>query len=77
MTKHSTTFEQKLLLGPIASAMLRSGIDYALVYKAYRLAEQDQGVFDLMGLWMSAINNPAERSEILSDIQNSIDDYYF
>lgn len=70
-----TTPEQVLRLAAIVVEMERSGLATSFIYDAQELARTDQGVFDLMALWMDASDDVAERDEIVADLQESIDDY--
>lgn len=70
-----TTPEQVLRLEDIVSEMRKAGVDTSLICAASELARTDQGVFDLLELWMSEIDNPVERVFILVDVKMTIDDY--
>lgn len=75
MTPFKTTPEQIVNLASIVIAMVNAGLDQAFVAAASELARTDQGVYDLMELWMASEDDEAERDEIVADIQESLDDY--
>lgn len=70
-----TTTDQVLNLASIMVEMKNAGLDHDFIVKASELARVDQGVYDLMALWLATSGDPAERAEILADIQESLDDY--
>ncbi len=73
MMPFKTTSDQVLKLASIVVAMDQAGLDKDFIVAADGLARSDQGVYDLMAMWVDA--DPAERDEIVADIQDSIDDY--
>jgi len=75
MIPFRTTPDQVLKLATIVLEMEKAGVDRSFIYDADELARKDQGVFDLMALWVDAGSDQAERDEIIADIQESIDDY--
>ena len=75
MIPFRTTPDQVLKLAAIVLEMEKAGVDRNFIVEADELARRDQGVFDLMALWADAAGDPAERDEIVADIQESIDDY--
>lgn len=75
MTLFKTTAEQVLNLASIMVEMKNAGLDHDFIVKGSELARTDQGIYDLMALWMGAAGDPAERDEIVADIQESVDDY--
>jgi hypothetical protein len=75
MTPFKTTPEQVLHLASIMVEMQSAGLEHEFIVKASELARTDQGVYDLMALWMDASSDPSERDEIIADIQDSLDDY--
>jgi hypothetical protein len=74
-TLFRTTPDQVLNLASIMVEMKNAGLDHEFIVKASELARTDQGIYDLMALWLDAAADPAERNEIVADIQESIDDY--
>ncbi len=62
-------------LALIVVEMKNAGLDHEFIVKASELARTDQGVYDLMALWLGAPAGSSERDEIVADIQESIDDY--
>jgi DNA-binding phage protein len=70
-----TTSDQVLNLAWIMVEMKNAGLDHHFIVTASELARVDQGVYDLMALWLATSGDPAEREEILADIQESLDDY--
>lgn len=75
MTPFKTTPDQLLHLASIMVEMKNAGVDHELIVSASELARVDQGVYDLMALWMDASSDPSERDEIIADLQDSLDDY--
>ena len=75
MIPFKTTPEQVMKLASIMVEMDRVGLGSNFIVAASELARTDQGVFDLMALWLDTAGNAAERGEIVADIQESIDDY--
>ena len=69
-----TTDDQVLNLDSIMVRMKAAGLDHSFIVKASELARTDQGIYDLMELWLGT-SEEAERNEIVADIQDSIDDY--
>jgi DNA-binding phage protein len=62
-----------LELFEIASLMDKSGLPSDFISSAVRTAMDFEGVYDLMVLWRDE-NNKGERSEIVADIQDMIND---
>ena len=75
MIPFKTSPEQVLALASIMVEMKNAGLDHEFIVKASELGRTDQGIYDLMALWMDAPGHPAERDEIIADLQESIDDY--
>lgn len=75
MIPFKTTPEQALALASIMVEMKNAGLDHEFIVKASELGRMDQGVYDLMALWMDSAGDPAERDEIVADLHESIDDY--
>jgi len=75
MIPFKTTAEQVLKLASIMIEMERSGLDRDFIVAAGELARTDQGLYDLMQLWVDSTADAGERDEIIADIQESIDDY--
>lgn len=67
-----TTPEQIINLDIIVSKMMLEKISPSFISEASHLAKTDQGVYDLMKLWM---DHPDEREKIIKDIDKSINDY--
>ena len=74
MIPFKTTPDQVLNLAKIVLAMERAGLDRTFIRDADELARTDQGVYDLMALWLGE-DDVEERGEIIADIQESLDDY--
>jgi len=70
-----TSPEQVMRLASIMMEMEKSQLDQRFIVAASELARTDQGVFDLMALWLENASNAEEQAEIIADIQDSIDDY--
>jgi len=70
-----TSPEQVMRLASIMMEMEKSHLDQRFIVAASELARTDQGVFDLMALWLENASNAEEQAEIIADIQDSIDDY--
>ena len=73
MIPFATTSEQKLNLAGFVVQMMSTDLDRGFLAAAYELAFTDQGAYDLFELW-SETDDPAERDEILADIQDLVDD---
>lgn len=69
-----TTAKQVMKLASIMVEMKKAGLDQNFIVTASELARTDQGVFDLMALWLGT-NDDMEKNEIVADIQESLDDY--
>jgi DNA-binding phage protein len=67
--------EQVLKLATIMVEMEKAGLDRNFIVEASELARSDQGIYDLMALWIDAATDPSERDEVVADIQESLDDY--
>jgi DNA-binding phage protein len=74
-TPFKTTPDQVFALASIMLEMKSAGLDHEFIVNASELARTDQGIYDLMALWLGAAADPAERDEIVADIQESMDDY--
>lgn len=74
-----TTPEQITFIPTIISEMNKAGLDNKLITMASELAKTDQGIFELMGLWIMHIwfdpDNVNEISDILKDLEESVNDY--
>jgi hypothetical protein len=75
MTPFTTTTEQKLKLAGFVVEMMQTDLDHEFIAEASELARTDQGVYDLFELWMETKDDPAERDQIIADIQDALDDY--
>lgn len=73
MIPFQTTAEQRMKLAEIRVEMQKAKLDVTFIDNASELARFDQGVFDLLELWHQA--KPADRPEIVADIQDSLEDY--
>ncbi len=74
MILFATTPEQKLKLAGFVHEMTKTDLDRKFLAAAYDLALKDQGVYDLFELWAEADNDLEQRDEIISDIQDLLDD---
>lgn len=75
MIPFQTTPQEVLRLATIVTEMGAAGLDESFIVEAFKLAQTDQGVFDLMALWQDAAADAAERDEIIAELQESLDDY--
>ena len=75
MIPFKTSPEEVLALASIMVEMKNAGLDPEFIVKASELGRTDQGIYDLMALWMDAPGDPAERDEIIADLQESMNDY--
>lgn len=73
MSLFQTTAEQKVRLYEIAAEMARSGLSKSFIAGAVELASASEGIYDLMELWADE-DDTEERGEIVSDIQEAIDE---
>jgi DNA-binding phage protein len=74
MLPFSTTPKQIQALPAIVRAMEHAGLHPNFIRDASELARVCEGTFDLMLLWSELEAHPAERDEVIADIQDSIDD---
>lgn len=74
MIPFPTTLDEIAKIKGIATEMVRANLDFDWVVAVERLAKADQGVFDLMKLWQHAEDKEA-KAQIVSDLQDSLDDY--
>jgi DNA-binding phage protein len=75
MIPFRTTPDQAMNLAAIMVAMRDAGLDSTFVVNAAKLAHADQGVYDLMAMWLAAAEDAEEREEIVADLQELLDDY--
>ncbi|MBL9109028.1 MAG: helix-turn-helix transcriptional regulator [Myxococcales bacterium] len=75
MIPFKTTPEQIMNLASIVVEMKAAGVDPKFIVNVFELARTDQGVYDLMAMWLAAKNEPAERTEVVADLQEALDDY--
>jgi len=75
MIPFKTTPEQVMKLASIMVEMEASGLERDFIVAASDIARTDQGVYDLMELWLDSSVDSGERDEIVADLQESIDDY--
>ena len=69
-----TTPEQVLELAGIVVAMQKAKLPTQFIFDAQKVAQLDQGVFDLMEMWLNAKKGD-ERDEVVADIQELVEDY--
>ncbi len=69
-----TTPEQVTEIAAIQDAMQAYGLDTAFLEDAADMARTDQGVFDLMSMWMDC-ERDVDRDDIVEEIRQSISDY--
>lgn len=69
-----TTKAERVRIKHIATAMIEADVSFDLVSDACRLANDDEGVFDLMQLWYTS-ETRRERDEVIAELQESIKDY--
>lgn len=74
MIPFKTTPEQVRSIVPIVFAMEAAGLDSLFIKKVSELAKTDQGVYDLMALWLDETESP-KREAIVADLQKSLDEY--
>jgi hypothetical protein len=69
-----TTTEEVDQLPAIKEKMVEQGLDSTFVDQLVEIARDDQGVFDLMKMW---VDEPNEQERKLTEqcLQDSIDDY--
>jgi DNA-binding phage protein len=70
-----TTPDQVVRPAEITVSMAAVGLDRRFVASISDLARADQGVFDLLAMWVDAEGDDEERDGILVDLQESLDDY--
>jgi DNA-binding phage protein len=69
-----TTPEQVLKLAAIVVAMQKARLPTQFIFDAQKVAQLDQGVFDLMEMWLAA-KKQDDRDEVVADIQEVVEDY--
>ncbi|MBT8374683.1 MAG: hypothetical protein KJN80_07215, partial [Deltaproteobacteria bacterium] len=74
MSLFKTTAEQKTKLYEIATSMKQSGLPDIFIASAVELGCYYEGIYDLFELWNEE-SDESEREQIISDIQNEIDEY--
>jgi hypothetical protein len=74
MIPFKTTPEQVMKLAEIMVAMKKAKLDQSFIVAASDIAREDEGVFDLMDLWLRAAGDHAERDELGADLQDAIDE---
>jgi DNA-binding phage protein len=74
MSTYRTSDEQKVRVYQIATEMHKAGLSASFITGAVKLAEYYEGAFDLLELWVTE-KKQTERDQIISDIQDEIDDY--
>ena len=75
MIPFRTTPEQREHLTHIAKAMHREGLNPKFIRAVKHIAGFDQGMYDLMALWLEAEYDDLERNGILEDLENGIYEY--
>jgi DNA-binding phage protein len=71
MIPFRTTPDQAMNLAAIMVAMRDAGLDSTFVVNAAKLAHADQGVYDLMAMWLAAAEDAEEREEIVADYKDA------
>jgi hypothetical protein len=66
-----TTPHQQSKVPNYIMRMKRAGVENNLLQRVRNLSLMDQGIFDLLELWIEAENEPAERSLILEDLRKT------
>jgi hypothetical protein len=74
MSLFQTNAEQKVQLYKIASLMKQDGLSDIFISNAVEIGLYYEGVYELFELWYNE-SDPKEKSNIIADIQNEIDDY--
>ncbi len=75
MIPFKTTDDQVIHIATVVVEMKKADLEPAFIVAASELARTDQGVYDLMALWLDAKGDDPERAEIVADLQEAIDDY--
>ncbi len=70
-----TSAEEVLHLETIVAAMEIAGVDNEFIVAASDLARADQGVYDLMAIWLASTGDPAEQDDAIADIRGLLRDY--
>lgn len=70
-----TTLSQIKKIPSIVKRMQKSGVQQSFLDEASRLAQTDQGVYELMELW-SEENDLIEREKIIIDLRKSLVDCF-
>lgn len=74
MIPFKTTTEQVLHLAEIVVAMKNADLPHEFIAAASEIGREDQGVYDLMVLWLEADDDEV-REEVVAALQDSLDDY--
>jgi DNA-binding phage protein len=74
MSSFRTTDKQKVKIYQIAATMKKSGLSDSFIAHAVKLAEYYEGAYDLLTLWDTE-EDEQERDQIISDLQNEIDEH--
>lgn len=68
----STTEEEKAKIPAIAETMIKDGLSKDFVEKVVKVAEEDQGAFDLMEMWLK---ENVDRLVIQLELKGVLKDY--
>lgn len=75
MSLFITTPEQKVQAARHVVAMDAAGLPTDFVGRVLELAQEDQGVFELLELWVEAAESPSEREHIVANLSEIIDEH--
>lgn len=75
MIPFKTTPEEIKNLYKIAGQMDSNGVDLYLITDVIKYGRTDQGIYNLAELWERAMYDHKEQFEIISDLQECINDY--
>jgi hypothetical protein len=70
-----TTEAQRANIPDLEKAMLQAGCEEDFVNKCARIAFDDQGVYELMEMWVEYSGDSIEQHYILKDIEFLLKDY--
>jgi hypothetical protein len=74
MTIFRTTAEQRVQISVIAASMNVAKLPVPFIDAVSRLAQEDQGIFELMALWQAAAEDVEERVAVEADLQEHLEE---
>jgi hypothetical protein len=72
--QHQTSSEHQVDLFEVATEMRGAGLPDQFIADAVAVAREYEGVYDLMMMWVEAVDHEDERADLVADIQDMIDE---